>query len=500
MSSDYSLLLADDEKVLRDGIQRILSREKYQITLAENGAQAWELLQKQPFDLVLLDIMMPVMNGMDVLEKVQALFPNQIVLIITGHATVEMAVEAMKRGAYDIITKPFTADQLRLVVRRALEKRAFQIEAEQLRQEQKRSLKDIATEKGRIQTIIHCMADGVLVTDQSRNVALYNPALTHLLKLAPETLGGRPLPVLPGLEKMAEAIGQVLQESGDPGATISQEFSVQGTPPVFLRSHTTAVRGESGEILGSVTVVQDISYLKIMDQMKSEFVAMVAHELRAPLAAIQQQVQVILQGLAGEVSAKQRELLLRARERADGLLDLIRNLLDISKMEAGRHFQQRETLDPTAAVERVLALLKPQAEAKGLTLRFIAPKDLPTIQADPQGLEEVLTNLITNAVNYTPEGGTVQVTLSPQSEYLRIQVTDNGLGIAPEDLPRIFDKFFRVKNEKTRKIVGTGLGLTIVKRIVEAHLGYLEVESQINQGTTFTVLLPQTGQAPKECL
>lgn len=496
----YSLLIVDDEKLIREGIQRLLARENLRLTLAENGARAWQLLQQESYDLVLLDLMMPEMNGLELLELLHEKMPDQIVLIITGHATVELAVEAMKRGAYDIITKPFTPDQLRLVVRRALEKRALQIEAERLRQEQKKSLKDIATEKGRIQTIIHCMADGVLVTDQARNVVLHNPTLTHLLKLVPEALGGHPLPVLPGLEKMAEAIGQVLRESGDPGATISQEFSVQETPPVFLRSHTTAVRGDSGEVLGSVTVVQDITYLKIMDQMKNEFVAMVAHELRAPLAAIQQQIQVILQGLAGEVSRKQQELLLRARERADGLLELIRNLLDISKMEAGLYFQQKETLDLTFAVEKVLSLFKPQAEAKGLTLRVIAPKDLPTIQADPQGLEEILTNLIHNAVKYTPEGGSVQVTLSPQSEYLRIQVADTGLGIAPEDLPRIFDKFFRVKNEKTRQIVGTGLGLPIVKRIVEAHLGYLEVESQINQGTTVTVLLPQTGQAAKECL
>ena len=496
----YSLLIVDDEKLIREGIQRLLARENLRLTLAENGARAWQLLQQETYDLVLLDLMMPEMSGLELLERLQEKIPDQMVIIITGAATVELAVESMKRGAYDIVTKPFTPDQLRQVVRRALEKRALQVETEGLRREREKSLKDIATEKGRIQTIIHCMADGVLVTDQVRNVALHNPALTHLLKLVPESLGGRPLPVLPGLEKMAGAIGQVLQESCDPGATISQEFLIQEDPPVFLRSHTTAVRGESGEVLGSVTVVQDITYLKIMDQMKNEFVAMVAHELRAPLAAIQQQLQVILQGLAGEVSRKQQELLLRARERADGLLELIHNLLDISKMEAGRYFQQKETLDLSAAVERVLALFKPQAEAKGLTLRLIAPQDLPTIQADPQGLEEILTNLIHNAVKYTPEGGAVQVTLSPQSKYLRIQVADNGLGIAPEDLPRIFDKFFRVKNEKTRKIVGTGLGLPIVKRIVEAHLGYLEVESQINQGTTFTVLLPQTGQAPKECL
>jgi two-component system, OmpR family, phosphate regulon sensor histidine kinase PhoR len=496
---NYSLLIVDDEKVIREGIQRLLAREAHRLTLVENGAQAWQLLQQETYDLVLLDLMMPEMNGLELLERLQEKDPERMVIIITGQATVELAVEAMKRGAYDIVTKPFTPDQLRLVVRRALEKRALQIEAEGLRREREKSLMDIATEKSRIQTIIHCMADGVLVTDQAENVALHNPALTHLLQLAPESLSGRPLPVLPGLEKMAEAIGRVLRESGPGGATISQEFSVQDTPPVFLRSHTAAVRGESGEVLGAVTVVQDITYLKIMDQMKSEFVAMVAHELRAPLAAIQQQIEVILQGLVGEVGPKPRELLLRAQERAEGLLELIRNLLDISKMEAGRHFQQKETLDPAAAVERVLALLTPQADAKGLALRFVAPKDLPLLSADPQGLEEVLTNLIHNAVKYTPEGGVVEVTLSPEAEYLRIQVADNGLGIAPEDLPRVFDKFFRVKNEETRRIVGTGLGLPIVKRIVEAHLGYLKVESQVNQGTTFTVLLPRTGQAPKEC-
>jgi PAS domain S-box-containing protein len=489
MNSDYSLLLADDEKVIRDGVQRILSREKIAITLAENGLQAWELLQQNPFDLVLLDIMMPVMNGMEVLEKVQGLFPDQIVIIITGHATVELAVEAMKHGAYDIITKPFTPDQLRLVVRRALEKRALQIEAERLRREQEKSLKDIAREKGRIQTIIRCMASGVLVTDPDRNIVLHNPASIHLLGLPYQDLLGNPLPEASELKILSGAIDQVLSQ-GEGSSVISQEFSLGRNDPVYLRAHTAAVRGDTGETLGSVTVLQDISYLKALDQMKSEFVAMVSHELRAPLSAVQQQITVILEGLAGGLTAKQGELLSRSKERVNGLLELIRNLLDISKIEAGIQFQQKEPLQLLPLVQRTFELLTPQAEAKNQALLLEAEISLPWINADPQAMEEILTNLIHNAIRYTPDGGSIQVILKAEADYLLLMVRDNGIGIAPQDLPRIFDRFFRVKSEKTRQIVGTGLGLPIVKRLVEAHLGYIQVESQIDQGTTVKVLFP----------
>ena len=143
----YSLLIVDDEKIIREGIQRLLARENLRLTLVENGARAWELLQQETYDLILLDLIMPEMNGLELLERLQEKIPEQIVIIITGAATVELAVEAMKRGAYDIVTKPFTPDQLRLVVRRALEKRAWQVEAEGLRREREKSLKDIATGK-----------------------------------------------------------------------------------------------------------------------------------------------------------------------------------------------------------------------------------------------------------------------------------------------------------------------------------------------------------------
>jgi signal transduction histidine kinase len=492
MNPTYSILVADDEKVIREGIQRILAKEPIKITSVENGQMAWEALQQETFDLLLLDLIMPQMEGLEVLKLVKEHFPDQIVVIITGHATIEAAVEALKGGAYDFITKPFMPDQLRMVVRRALEKRALELEAQYLREERAKGLKDIAMEKSRIQTIIHCMASGVLVTDRDQVVVLHNPALSYLFKIPGQPLVGHPLPEIPSLKTLSEAINQVVQESG-PG-TISRESSLDGQDPVYLRAHTAAVIGEDGEILGSVSVIEDISYLKALDQMKNAFVAMVAHELRAPLSAIQQLTTVIIDGLAGAVTDKQRELLSRSQERTKGLLDMIRDLLDISKMETGRSFQQKEPLDVPPLAEKTIELLLPQAQAKNQALEFQVQPDLPLINADPQAIEEILTNLISNAIKYTPEKGSIKVILKTKDDFFLIQVADNGIGLAPNDISRIFDKFYRVKSEKTRQIVGTGLGLPIVKQLVEAHLGHVEVESQLDKGTTVNVLIPSIPQ------
>jgi signal transduction histidine kinase len=492
MNTPFSILVADDEKVIREGIQRILTREQLRIITTDNGIQAWEAVQKEPFDLLLVDLMMPQLDGLELLKRVKERYPDQIVIIITGHATIEAAVEAMKSGAYDFITKPFMPDQLRLVVRRALEKRALELEAQFLRQEREKGLKDIAMEKGRIQTIVHCMASGVLVTDRDQMVVLHNPALTHLFNITGQPLVGHPLPEIPSLQTLSQAINQVVQKDGP--RTISQDTSLTDQPPVYLRTHTAAVTGEEGEVLGSVSVIEDISYLKALEEMKDAFVAMVAHELRAPLSAIQQLNTVILDGLAGAVTDKQRELLGRSQERTKGLLNLIRDLLDISKMETGRSFQQKEPLDVSSLAEKTVELMLPQTVAKHQTLELGIQPNLPLINADPQAMEEVLTNLISNAIKYTPEKGTIHIEVKPKDDYLLIQVADNGIGIAPEDVSRIFDKFYRVKNEKTRQIVGTGLGLPIVKQLVEAHLGHVEVQSHLDQGTLFSVLLPTLPQ------
>ncbi|MBU1205754.1 MAG: response regulator [Proteobacteria bacterium] len=480
-----SILVVDDEKIIRDGCTRILGKEGWAVQTAGSGEDGLRLLQQEPFDLLLLDLKMPGLSGMEVLQRVKDLRPELLVVIITGYATVESAVEAMKAGAYDFISKPFLPDQLRIVVRRALEKKALQREADHLRQEREKGLREIAGEKSKIKTIIHCMADGVLVTDHEGHVVLHNPALVKMLKMETSPPLGHLLDAAIRNDCLGEFVKRIRETKE--GKTISQEVVVGG---LTLMAHIAPVRGEEGEILGAVTVLRDVSMLKAMDQMKSDFVAMVSHELRAPLASVEQQLSVVLAGILGEVNSRQNEMLGRAKQRTHALLALINDLLDMSKIEAGFVVQHKEPVEISAMLEKVVEILKPQAEAKNIALTLSAVGVLPPVMMDRGNMEEVFINLVSNGIKYTPEKGSVNLLVRIQGSHLCVEVGDNGIGISPEDLPRIFDKFYRVKNVQTRKITGTGLGLPIVQKIVEAHLGTVEVESQPGVGSKFRVYLP----------
>ena len=493
MLNRTNILVIDDEQIMRDGCSRILSKDGWSVICAANGNQGLEEIQgrTENIDVILLDLMMPGMSGMEVLDHIRTMDPNLLVIVITGYATVESAVEAMKKGAYDFIPKPFTPDQLRIVVRRALERRTLQKEAEFLRKERERSLRDIATEKSKIKTIINCMGDGVLVCDRDSCIVLSNPAASRMLK-APETcLLGNYLNQCNLPQELSKTMEESLQTKDIGYTSVSQELSIGESGEVFLRAHTAPVRNDLGETMGSVTVLQDISHLKELDKMKSEFIAMVTLELRAPIAAVEQQLTVILNKMAGEVTEKQERLLSRAKERTRGLLDLIKDLLDVSKIEAGKMVQYKEPLSLQEVIQRVVDLMRAEADAKKLDLQFSAPSDISLIQADRNSMEGIFTNLVSNAIKYTPEGGKIWVTLSEERGFVKAVVSDTGIGIKKEDLPRIFDKFYRVKTAETRQIVGTGLGLSIVKSIVDAHLGSISVESEEGGGTIFTVLLPK---------
>jgi signal transduction histidine kinase len=290
---------------------------------------------------------------------------------------------------------------------------------------------------------------------------------------------------------LADAILKSLKTQESAFTSISQELTLGAAEEVHLRAHTAPVRNDVGEIMGAVTVFQDISYLKELDKMKSEFIAMVTHELRAPIAAVEQQLTVILNKMAGEVTEKQEQLLSRAKERTKGLLDLIKDLLDLSKIEAGKMVQYKEPLSLQEVIQKVVDLMRAEAELKKIDLQFSASPETPLIHADRNSMEEIFTNLISNAIKYTPEQGKVWIALGEEKGFVKASVSDTGIGIEENDLSRIFDKFYRVKTAETRQIVGTGLGLSIVKSIVDAHLGSISVESKVGAGTTFTILLPK---------
>ncbi len=494
MSNHANILVIDDEQVMREGCTRILTKDGWSVSAVENGAKGLEEIKgrSEDIDAILLDLMMPGMSGMEVLDRVQTINPNLLVIVITGYATVESAVEAMKRGAYDFIPKPFTPDQLRIVVRRALEKRTLQREAEFLRREREKSLQDVATEKSKIKTIINCMGDGVLVSDRDKTLVLTNPAALRMLKKPESALLGKSLNQCDLPAELSQIMKESLGAKDQGYASVSQELTIGESGEIFLRAHTAPVRNDIGEIMGAVTVLQDISHLKELDKMKSEFIAMVAHELRAPIAAVEQQLAVILGKMAGDLTEKQEQLLSRAKERTRGLLTLVKDLLDLSKIEAGKMVQYKEPLSLKEVIQKVLDLIKTEAEAKKIDLQFSASSDVPLIHADRNSMEGIFTNLISNGIKYTPEGGKVRVALSEENGLVKATVSDTGIGIRKEDLSKIFDRFYRVKSTETRQIIGTGLGLSIVKSIVDAHLGSISVGSEPGKGTTFTIYFPKS--------
>lgn len=490
-----TLLLVDDERWVRDSAQRLLKESGYEVITAENGQRALEFLSKNAVDLILLDLKMPVMGGEEFLRALPPQHTDIPVIVITGHGTLDIAVDCMKKGVYDFITKPFDIPQLLHSIERALEKRTLERRAKTYQEETVRNLLDLSTEKKRLETIIHCMANGIMVTNKNLEVVLHNPALLRLLDVSEPLANPFPLHQILQDRSLIETLQKI--QRGEP---LEKDFVAQE-----IRMGRRVLRAISAPTLeperhvfwrvaGAVTVLEDITLFKQLDQMKSDFVNMVAHELRSPLVSVRQLNSVLLEGMAGPLAEKQEDFVRRGTKKIDALLELINDLLDVAKLEAGRLVQKRVAVDLSEKIEDMALLLQLRAKKQGIELTYSC-ENLRPVMADPKNIEEVLNNLLTNAINYSPEGGKVTVTARGVGDFVEIKVSDTGVGIAPEELAKIFYKFYRVKHPKTRQVTGTGLGLSIVKGIVEAYHGSIQVESVPDQGTTFTVLLPAAEEA-----
>ncbi len=481
------ILVIDDEPDIRDGCERILVRMGCRVAKVSNGRDGLDFLAREPAEVVLLDLKMPGLGGIEVLPRIKDSHPETLVVMITGYATLETAVEAMKLGAYDFIPKPFQPDQLRITVGRALERIKLAAEARRLERERRRTLSDLHLEQSRIRTIIRALPLGVLVTDPGCNVVLMNPAFRTMVGLEPGAQPGRHLGAY--LEEEAELCRLVEDLAREPGGEQrSLEFSPDGQRQLLAQG--TVITGDEGEHLGAVLVVMDISPFKAMEELSSELVAKVSHDLRSPLSTIYLQLSLLLGEDQGQADPKSRQLLERARQRTQSLIHFVRDIMEISRIESQGEGQVEEV-----GLEEVLRAAveghQTQAENKDQRLELNLPADpLPRLLADRLSLESVFNNLVSNAVNYTPPGGSISVSARLEDRCLVVEVADTGLGIPQDKLEAIFDKFYRVKTEKTRYITGTGLGLPIVKSVVDNMGGDIRVESELDAGTTFTVSLP----------
>ncbi len=487
---EYHILVVDDERDIRDGSERILTRKGYAVTKASNGEEALQRVEETRFAIVLLDLKMPGMDGLEVLRLIRASHPETLVIVITGYATIETAIEAMKLGAYDFIPKPFKPDQLRIVVDRAIELKELTDEARRLQEERQRTLKDLHLEQSRTRTVIRALPDGVMVTTPDAHVALMNPACTRLISLSEEFEPGEHIRSYVRDESFCDLVARTSQgEIPEEKTSLTYEFSMEGDK--YLRADSTAIRSEEGECLGAVTVLIDITGMMVLDRLKSEFVAKVSHELRSPLSTIHEQLGMFLAKLGEDTPEDQRYLISRAKEKTNGLITMIGDLLDLSRIESGLVTKDRKPVDVANLLTGVVDFLRSKATGKQQSLTLSLPeRGLPHVSADPQSLEIVFGNLITNAIHYTGTEGRIEVIGSTENDRVRVTVQDNGFGIAKRHQERIFERFYRVKDDNTRYITGTGLGLPIVKAIVEDLGGSISLESEPGKGSTFSVVLP----------
>jgi signal transduction histidine kinase len=249
--------------------------------------------------------------------------------------------------------------------------------------------------------------------------------------------------------------------------------------------------GEKQHFAGTVLVLRDVTHEQQIAQAQSEFVSVVAHELRTPMTSIKGYTDLMLEGAAGEVTQDQRHFLHIIKANADRLSHLVGDLLDTSRIEAGRLELVPAPLDITAVVHEVCdSLLGGAIKEHGLSLQIDAAPSIPIVRADKNRVIQILVNLLSNAYQYTPPGGQVTVSIMPTDDAVLIQIADTGIGIAPEDQERIFERFYRANHELVHQQTGSGLGLTIVKSLVEMHGGELWLQSELGKGSTFSFTLP----------
>lgn len=484
------VLIVDDEKGLRIGTQRLLQSENYDVETADCGMMGIKMGTEKEYDLALLDLKMPDIDGISVLKEIKKVRPNTVCFIATAYASYETAIEATKLGAFTYIPKPFSPDELLQNLRAGLERRMLILEAERLKREREERLLELATEKSRLNTIVSSLADGVFVVNKDGELVLFNPASVKYLELNDIILGEKILSILP--PKIEEPIKSLLDSEVFENKTRSAEVELKPDRELVVEIKCSPVPHPDGSLAGVVTVIRNITEMKKVEYIKSQFVSMVAHELKTPMAAVLGFLNIILDPSLQTSPEQQKDYLGRSKNRLQGLLEMVNDLLDISRMEMKTKQRELKLLNIGELVKSTTDFLELETKKRGIEVKTKFHDNLPGILADNNEITRLFTNIIGNSVKYNKENGLIDIEVSKSGNFIVTRISDTGIGMKPEEKAKLFSEFYRIKNEHTRSISGTGLGLSIVKRITESYSGKVEVESEYGKGSTFTVYLPYT--------
>jgi two-component system phosphate regulon sensor histidine kinase PhoR len=479
------ILVVDDELGVREGCRKILSSEGYDVVTAGDGKAGLEqFLERGPFSVLLVDLQMPRMSGLELMREVRSRDEDVVCIIITAHATIDTAVEGTRQGAYSFIPKPFTADELLLSIKNGLEKRVLTMNAKHLLQEREGRLLELASERSKSNTIISCMMDGILVINMEKLVVLRNDAAARILPDCARKEIPFPLAELQNAD-VQEILQLIIGSSGGP-MILSREIAL-GKETYMVNASPVIEPG--GETSGAVAVFSDITALKKLETAKSMFVSMVAHEVKSPLAATEGWLNLILSGMLVKNPQEERHMIERSLLRVRTLRGMVNELLNLTAIQTGNFTLKRTPVELAGVLQEVVAAYAERAAERRIAVSVQGDHDAAVL-ADKEALSIVFSNLVENAIKYGREDGRVEIRLGTSGMYATVSVKDNGIGMSGQDREKVFDEFYRARNELTASIPGTGLGLSLVKRLAELHQGTVCLESTPGEGSTFTVSLP----------
>ncbi len=536
------VLVVEDDETVAEVLREVLQDQPYELRFANSAEQAMRAVAEAQPDLILTDISLPGQSGLEVMRQARAIDPEVAVILMTGYASVQTAIDALRQGADDYVTKPFDdiAD-LPVMVEKRLRNRRLKAEnralVERLRRHEQELREKVELATGQMNALYRVAmeigadlelqprlariaataaqfahADAAVIYLHQESTAELRAAAAHgveleigedgasavppgagpvgmaAFQLTPVRTrteeGGVPLPGTPWTAR--EVLAIPLSQGGQPIGVMAVsrrdgEFTTEDQEFLSLFASQAAVQISNSQLF---------EHTKSLDRLKSDFVAVVSHEIRTPLTSVKGALELLSDERYFQNNDQQVKLLTIAHANAERLLLLINDILDFSKLEAASLPMTIERMRLEPVVQQAEQHLRMLIEERRIVLEVALADDLPDTLLDPHRIAQVLSNLMSNAIKFSPPGGRLVVRAESLGHEVKVSVRDHGEGIAAADLPKLFRKFQQIDSGSTRKVGGTGLGLVISKGIVEQHGGRIGVDSTPGEGSTFWFTLP----------
>jgi len=355
-------------------------------------------------------------------------------------------------------------------------------------EELENKIRVISEDKNKMKVVLSSVIEGIIAIDKEGRIILFNNALKNMTDYSSDRVLGKFHWEIIRNNQLNELLKEVLQK----GQPLTQEITIFSPQEKIFRASANPLT-KKNEVWGAVVVLNDITEIKKLEKMRSEFVANVSHELRTPLTSIQGFVETLKDGAIND-PGKAQYFLEIIEKQSNRLNNLIEDILQLSKIESQEIIMNLQSINLRDLIDKTISEFKKKIEQKNHKIKINISPQLPLIKADPEQIEVVFRNLLDNAIKYTPNGGEIYISAFEKAENIYIEIADNGIGISAEHLPRIFERFYRVDKDRSRKLGGTGLGLAIVKHIVQAHGGTIGVESKPGKGSKFFFTLPKNSR------